>query len=114
MTPLTTNDKVVCPHQGQVVLQSNKGKNLELNNGAQAITKNDLLNAKIVGCTRTITGVSVPCTKVSSVNSSSKLLQIQQDEVILCEMLHLSLTDKGFPLSLQEQAKAKDVLIIQS
>lgn len=114
MTPLTTNDKVVCPHQGQVVLQSNKGKNLELNNKSQAITKNDLLNADIIGCTRTVAGVSVPCTKVTSVNSSSKLLQIQEDEVILCEMLHLSSTDKGFPLSLQGEATAKDILIIET
>ncbi|TLD85734.1 hypothetical protein [Helicobacter sp. MIT 05-5294] len=113
MTPLTTNDIVVCPHNGQVVLKSNNGKSLSIKDSAKAITKNDLLNADIVGCTRTIAGTSVPCVKVVSVESTSKLLSVNNDEVVLCEKLNLSLTDKGFPLALQGNPNAKEWIAIE-
>ena len=113
MTPLTTKDIVVCPHKGKVILHSNSGKGLEFQEGIQAITKQDLLNAEIIGCTRTIAEVSVPCAKVASVDSCSNLLVINEDEIVLCEKLSSSLSDKGFPLSLQGEALLKDKVDIQ-
>lgn len=113
MTPLTANDVVICPHQGKVILHSKKGKSLTFKDNIQAITKQDLLNAEIIGCTRTIAGVSVPCVKVASVDSCSNLLTINEDEIVLCEKLSSSLTDKGFSLSLQGEALLKNKVDIE-
>ncbi|MBZ7936629.1 hypothetical protein H2279_08365 [Campylobacter sp. B0100352/1] len=104
MTPLTTKDTIVCPHNGKVVLKSSLGKNLTANHTAQTITKNDLLDSDIIGCTRTMAGVKVPCTKVTSVESVSGLININNDNIVVCEKLNLSSTDKGFALSLKGKA----------
>ena len=55
----------------------------------------------------------MPCAKVASVDSCSNLLVINEDEIVLCEKLNLSLSDKGFPLSLQGEALLKDKVDIQ-
>ena len=112
MTPLSINDVVVCPHNGKVILNSNKGKSL-MGDSIKAITQNDLLNSPIVGCTRTIAGVSVPCSKVVSVKSISNLLNINDDNIVLCEKLNLSLSDKGFALSLQNKPFFKNKINIE-
>lgn len=113
MTPLSTNDVVICPHNGKVILKSNKGKSLMTNNSVKTITQKDLLNSPIIGCTRTIAGVSVPCSKVVSVKSISNLLNINDDNIVLCEKLGLSLSDKGFTLSLQNEPFLKNKISIE-
>lgn len=113
MTPLTTNDNVICPHNGKVVLNSHYGSRLTINHSIKAITKKDLLNAQIVGCTRTVAGIKTPCEKVASVEGVSCLLNINNDDVVLCEKLNLSLSDKGFPLSLVGKAFLQDKVNIQ-
>ncbi|TLD82373.1 hypothetical protein LS70_007115 [Helicobacter sp. MIT 11-5569] len=113
MTPLTTSDTVVCPHNGKVVLKSNNGRSLVIKDSIKAITKNDLLNANIIGCTRTVAGVNAPCVKVVSVESISHLLNINNDDIVLCEKLYLSLSDTGFPLSLQGKAFLEDKVNIK-
>ena len=112
MTPLSINDVVVCPHNGKVILNSSKGKSL-MGDSIKAITQNDLLNSPIVDCTRTIAGVSVPCSKVISVKSISNLLNINDDNIVLCEKLNLSLSDKGFALSLQNKPFFKNKINIE-
>lgn len=102
MSPLLANDKLFCSHNGQVQLQSNMGKNLEVK-GAAVITKSDLMSAPISGCSNNIAGVPQPCTSIPMVpdNVLSQSLSVGGEGVVLADMVSMIMTDKGVPLMLQ-------------
>lgn len=102
MKPLLENDKVVCAHNGMVQLKSDKGKDLNVD-GNPVITKSDLMNASISGCTHNIAGVPKPCTKITQIpdNALSTLIETGGEAVVLEDMLSMVMTDNGVPLQLQ-------------
>ena len=83
-------------------------------NGTDAgvISLNDLVNAVIIGCTNNIAGIPNPCTKLVSIPNSitSSLLEIDNQKIVLAQTISQVITDKGSPLILQEEPKAKDIL----
>ncbi len=102
MKPLLENDKVICAHNGIVQLKSDKGSDLIIN-GNPAITKSDLINASISGCTHNIAGVPKPCTKIMQIpdNALSTLIETGGEKVVLEDMLSMIMTDNGVSLQLQ-------------
>lgn len=102
MKPLLENDKVVCAHNGTIQIKSDKGKAL-LVNGHPVVTKSDLMNASISGCTHNIAGVPKPCTKIIQIpdNALSTLIETGDEPVVLEDMLSMIMTDNSVPLQLQ-------------
>ena len=118
LNPLLESDAIECAHKGKVLLQSST-KDLmcvqdSSNNDAGMISLNDLANATIVGCTNNIAGVPSPCTKLVNIPNSicSTLLEIDNQKIIIAQAISQVLTDKGSPLILQGQPKAKDIFEI--
>ncbi|TNB54044.1 hypothetical protein FDW48_09565, partial [Campylobacter helveticus] len=85
------------PHGGKVILKSNKGKSFK-SNGVPLILESDYLNSKIQGCSHTIAGVSVPCTRVVNVKGSLSQKKVNDEFVILQELVSNSITNQGFAL----------------
>lgn len=111
--PLLETDSCECMHKGKVTLESSTKDFLSVND-AGMITINDLLNASIVGCTNTLAGVPAPCTKLINVPSSivSSLLQVNKQKIVLSEYINQVSTDKGSPLNLTGESKAKGIFEI--
>ena len=116
--PLLESDCVECAHKGKVLLQSSTKDIMcvqdSSNNDAGMISLNDLANATIVGYTNNIAGVPSPCTKLVNIPNSicSTLLEIDNQKIIIAQAISQVLTDKGSPLILQGQPKAKDIFEI--
>ena len=113
--PLLETDNIECPHKGKVLLQSTT-KDLmcvqdSSGNDAGMISLDDLANATIIGCTNNIAGVPSPCTKLVNIPNSiaSTLLEVDSQKIVLAQAISQVLTDKGSPLILQGQPKAKDI-----
>ena len=116
LNPLLETDKIECIHKGKVLLQSST-KDLmcvQDSNGTDAgvISLQDLANAVIIGCTNNIAGIPNPCTKLVSIPNSitSSLLEIDNQKIVLAQTISQVITDKGSPLILQGEPKAKDIL----
>lgn len=84
------------------------------NNDAGLISLQDLANAVIIGCTNNIAGIPNPCTKLANIPNSitSSLLEIDNQKIVLAQAISQVLTDKGSPLILQGEPKAKDIFEI--
>ena len=115
LNPLLETDSVECAHKGKVLLQSST-KDLmcvqdSSGNDAGMISLNDLANATIVGCTNNIAGVPSPCAKLVNIPNSicSTLLEINNQKIIIAQAISQILTDKGSPLILQGEPKAKNI-----
>ena len=115
LNPLLESDSIECAHKGKVVLQSTT-KDLmcvqdSSGNDAGMISLSDLANATIVGCTNNIAGVPSHCTKLVNIPNSicSTLLEIDNQKIVLAQAISQVLTDKGSPLILQGEPKAKDI-----
>ena len=108
--PLLETDSVECAHKGKVLLQSST-KDLMCVENAGMISLQDLANATIVGCTNNIAGVPSPCTKLANIPNSiaSTLLEIDNQKIVLAQAISQVITDKGSPLILQGEPKAKDI-----
>lgn len=91
------SDIIKCPHNGQVILKSNKGKNFK-SNGVPLILESDYINSNILGCTNTVAGIAAPCTKVVSIKGTTSLKKVNGEGVILQDLVVNSLSDKGFNL----------------
>ena len=116
--PLLESDSLECPHKGKVLLQSST-KDLmcvqdSSGNDAGMISLDDLANATIIGCTNNIAGVPSPCTKLVNIPNSicAILLEINNQKIVLAQAISQVLTDKGSPLILQGEPKAKDIFEI--
>ena len=115
LNPLLESDSLECTHKGKVLLQSSTKDTMCVqdasNNDAGMISLQDLANATIVGCTNNIAGVPSPCTKLVNIPNSiaSTLLEIDNQKIVLAQAISQVLTDKGSPLILQGQPKAKDI-----
>lgn len=102
--PLLESDILTCPHKGIVQLKSLCGNLLEVE-GVGVITESDLLHSPIIGCTKITAGIPTPCTQVSTIppNAISLILEVNGSGVILQSQIPTILTDKGFPLALQNK-----------
>ena len=115
LNPLLESDTLECAHKGKVLLQSSTKDIMcvqdSSNNDAGMISLGDLANATIVGCTNNIAGVPSPCTKLVNIQNSicSTMLEINNQKIVLAQAISQVLTDKGSPLILQGQPKAKDI-----
>ena len=116
LNPLLETDKIECIHKGKVIFQSST-KDLmcvQDSNGTDAgvINLQDLANAVIIGCTNNIAGIPNPCTKLANIPNSitSSLLEIDNQKIVLAKSISQVITDKGSPLILQGEPKAKDIL----
>ena len=116
LNPLLETDKIECIHKGKVIFQSST-KDLmcvQDSSGTDAgvINLQDLANAVIIGCTNNIAGIPNPCTKLVSIPNSitSSLLEIDNQKIVLAQTISQVITDKGSPLILQGEPKAKDIL----
>ena len=113
--PLLESDCVECAHKGKVLLQSSTKDIMcvqdSSGNDAGMISLQDLANATIVGCTNNIAGAPSPCTKLVNIPTSicSTLLEINNQKIIIAQAISQVLTDKGSPLILQGEPKAKDI-----
>jgi len=110
--PLLESDMITCIHNGIVQLKSHNGALFEIE-GVAVITQRDLLNAKIIGCANNIAGVPSPCSMVAMIPLSavSCMLEINNDGVIFRSQVSTILTDKGFPLILQNKSPNNDVFL---
>ncbi|MGX3046160.1 hypothetical protein [Helicobacter sp. T3_23-1056] len=115
LNPLLESDNIECAHKGKVVLQSSTKDTMCVQDSsgddAGMISLQDLANATIIGCTNNIAGVPSPCTKLVSIPNSicSTLLEIDNQKIVLAQAISQVLTDKGSPLILQGNPKAKDI-----
>ena len=115
LNPLLESDCVECAHKGKVLFQSSTKDIMcvqdSSNNDAGMISLQDLANTSIVGCTNNIAGVPSPCTKLVNIPNSicSTLLEIDNQKIIIAQAISQVITDKGSPLILQGQPKAKDI-----
>ena len=116
LNPLLETDKIECIHKGKVIFQSST-KDLmcvQDSSGTDAgvINLQDLANAVIIGCANNIAGIPNPCTKLASIPNSitSSLLEIDNQKIVLAQTISQVITDKGSPLILQGEPKAKDIL----
>lgn len=109
--PLLETDICKCAHSGIVQVKSSS-KNLFGINNVGVITINDLAQASIVGCTNNISGVAAPCTKLVNIpiSTTSSLIDIGGEKVVLAEKIGQITTDKGSPLILQGNPKANGLL----
>ena len=116
LNPLLETDKIECIHKGKVILQSSTKDLMCVQDSnstdAGAISLQDLANAVIIGCTNNIAGIPNPCTKLVSIPNSitSSLLEIDNQKIVLAQTISQVITDKGSPLILQGEPKAKDIL----
>ena len=115
LNPLLESDSIECAHKGKILLQSTT-KDLmcvqdSSGNDAGMISLSDLANASIIGCTNNIAGVPSPCTKLVNIPNSicSALLEIDNQKIVIAQAISQVLTDKGSPLILQGEPKAKDI-----
>ncbi|WP_231996525.1 hypothetical protein [Helicobacter cinaedi] len=116
LNPLLESDIIECIHKGKVIFQSST-KDLMCvqdsnNNDAGLISLQDLANAVIIGCANNIAGIPNPCTKLANIPNSitSSLLEIDNQKIVLAQAISQVITDKGSPLILQGEPKAKDIL----
>ncbi|MGX3046145.1 hypothetical protein [Helicobacter sp. T3_23-1056] len=115
LNPLLESDSIECAHKGKILLQSST-KDLMCvqdsnGNDAGMISLQDLANASIIGCTNNIAGIPSPCTKLVNIPNSicSALLEIDNQKIVLAQAISQVITDKGSPLILQGEPKAKDI-----
>ncbi|MGX3097380.1 hypothetical protein [Helicobacter sp. 23-1046] len=115
LNPLLESDTLECAHKGKILLQSSTKDIMcvqdSSNNDAGMISLGDLANATIIGCTNNIAGVPSPCTKLVNIPNSiaSTLLEINNQKIVLAQAISQVITDKGSPLILQDEPKAKDI-----
>ncbi|WP_245596269.1 hypothetical protein [Helicobacter rodentium] len=111
--PLLESDICECSHKGKVIFPSSH-KNFLLVTEAGILTPSDLSKAKIIGCTNPIIKGG-PCTKLVSIPESitTNLLIIENEKAVLAECISQVLTDKGSPIFLQGEPKAKGILEIE-
>ena len=115
LNPLLESDNIECAHNGNVLLHSSTKDIMcvqdSSGNDAGMISLQDLANATIVGCTNNIAGVPSPCTKLVNIPTSicSTLLEVDSQKIVLAQAISQVLTDKGSPLILQDEPKAKDI-----
>ena len=111
LNPLLESDNIECAHQGKIVAFSNN-KLLEVD-GSCVLTKQDLLQAQIIGCTHQVAGFSTPCKAIVTILDSalSNTLLINGDSAIIAQQISQIFTDNGVPLRLKNGAtpKAKDI-----
>lgn len=118
LNPLLETDKIECLHKGKVIFQSSTKDTMCVqdsnNNDAGLVSLQDLANATIIGCANNIAGIPNPCTKLVSIPNSicSTLLEIDNQKIVLAQAISQVLTDKGVPLILQGEPKAKDIFEI--
>ena len=116
LNPLLETDKIECIHKGKVIFQSSTKDLMCVQDSnstdAGVINLQDLANAVIIGCTNNIAGIPNPCTKLVSIPNSitSSLLEIDNQKIVLAQTISQVITDKGSPLILQGEPKAKDIL----
>ncbi|MGX2973089.1 T6SS effector amidase Tae4 family protein, partial [Helicobacter sp. T3_23-1059] len=115
LNPLLESDSIECAHKGKILLQSSTKDIMcvqdSSNNDAGMISLGDLANATIIGCTNNIAGVPSPCTKLVNIPNSicSTMLEINNQKIVLAQAISQVITDKGSPLILQDEPKAKDI-----
>lgn len=109
--PLLETDICECMHKGRVVLNSSTKDLLDVENSG-VITIDDLSKATILGCMNNIAGIPMPCTKLLNIPQSitSQSLNVNGQKVVIAEFINQITTDKGSPLILQGEAKAKGFL----
>ncbi|MGX2973212.1 DUF5675 family protein [Helicobacter sp. T3_23-1059] len=111
LNPLLESDAVECAHKGKIVAFSNN-KLLEVD-GSCVLTKQDLLQAQIIGCQNNILGVATPCKAIVTILDSalSNTLIINGDSAIIAQQISQIFTDNGVPLQFKNGAtpKAKDI-----
>lgn len=112
--PLLETDSIECAHKGKVMFQSST-KDILCVEDVGMISLQDLANASIVGCTNNIVGVPSPCTKLANIPTSitSILLEVNNQKIVLAESISQVITDKGSPLILQGEPKAKDIFEVE-
>ena len=116
LNPLLETDSIECIHKGKVILQSSTKDLMCVQDSnsinAGLISLNDLTNASIIGCANNIAGIPNPCVKLINIPNSicSSLLEIDNQKIVLAQAISQVITDKGSPLILQGQPKAKDIL----
>jgi len=110
--PLLESDMITCIHNGIVELKSSNSGIFEVND-MSVITQKDLLNAKILGCTNNIAGVHMSCSMVATIplNAVSSMFEIMDSGAIFQSQVSTILTDKGFPLILQNKSPNNDVFL---
>ena len=115
LNPLLESDNIECAHKGKILLQSSTKDIMcvqdSSGNDAGMISLSDLANATIIGCTNNIAGVPSHCTKLVNIPNSicSTLLEIDNQKIVLAQAISQVITDKGSPLILQGEPKAKDI-----
>ena len=111
--PLLESDICECSHKGKVIFPSSH-QNFLLVTEAGILTPSDLSKAKIIGCTNPIIKGG-PCSKLVSIPESitTNLLIIENEKAVLAECNSQVLTDKGSPIFLQGEPKAKGILEIE-
>lgn len=111
LNPLLESDSIECAHKGKIVAFSNN-KLLEVDGGC-VLTKQDLLQAKIIGCNHQVAGFSMPCKAIVKIADSalSNTLSINDDSAIIAQQISQIFTDNGVPLQFKNGAtpKAKDI-----
>ena len=111
LNPLLESDSVECAHKGKIVAFSNN-KMLEVD-GSCVLTKQDLLQAQIIGCTHQVAGFSTPCKAIVTILDSalSNTLIINGDSAIIAQQISQIFTDNGVPLRFENGAtpNAKDI-----
>ncbi|WP_288644585.1 hypothetical protein [uncultured Helicobacter sp.] len=118
LNPLLETDKIECIHKGKVIFQSSTKDLMCVQDSsgtdAGAINLQDLANAVIIGCANNIAGIPSPCTKLANIPNSitSSLLEIDNQKIVLAQAISQVITDKGSPLILQGEPKAKDIFEI--
>ncbi|MGX2972555.1 hypothetical protein [Helicobacter sp. T3_23-1059] len=111
LNPLLESDNIECAHKGKIVAFSNN-KLLEVD-GSCVLTKQDLLQAQIIGCTHQVAGFSTPCKAIVTILDSalSNTLIINGDSAIIAQQISQIFTDNGTPLRFAKGTtpKAKDI-----
>ncbi|WP_290880801.1 hypothetical protein [Helicobacter sp.] len=111
--PLLESDICECSHKGKVIFSSSH-QNFLLVKEAGILTINDLSKASIIGCTNPIIKGG-PCSKLVSIPDfiTTNLLIVENEKAVLAECISQVLTDKGSPILLQGEPKAKGILEIE-
>ena len=77
------------------------------------LTKQNLLQAKIIGCNHQVAGFSTPCKAIVKIVDSalSNTLSINGDSAIIAQQISQIFTDNGAPLQFKNGAtpKSKDI-----
>ncbi|PAF46261.1 hypothetical protein BKH41_09410 [Helicobacter sp. 12S02232-10] len=95
--PILEDDKLLCPHGGEVKIIVGKGKNFRIG-GKSLILNQDIIKATIQGCCNPIT-LGGACTMVDLIPPEALFKkQFNRGFPIIQDKVTLILTDRGFPL----------------